>query len=84
MVSSPAVLLLSITTVEFADWSSVLSLSQSAVVSDLDDHILEIATFLVVEESVIMMKVDLELDSVREDEDISLEYLHIKIINVLK
>ena len=39
---------------------------------------------MVGEGSVITMEVDLEIDSVREDEGIPLENLHIKIINVIK
>ena len=39
---------------------------------------------MVVEGSVIMMEVDLEIDSVREDEGIPLENLHINIINIIK
>ena len=39
---------------------------------------------MVVEESVIMMEVDLEIDSVREDEGVPLVNLHIKIIYVIK
>ena len=37
-----------------------------------------------VEGSVIMMEVDLEINSVREDEGIPLENLHIKIINFIR
>ena len=39
---------------------------------------------MVVEGSVIIMEVYLEVDSVRDDEDITLENLYIKIINVLR
>ena len=39
---------------------------------------------MVVEGSMIIMEVYLELDSVRDDEDIILENLHIKIINVIR
>ena len=52
--------------------------------SVLNDNTLERAAFVVVEGSVIMMEVDLEIHSVREDEGIPLENLHIKIINVIK
>ena len=39
---------------------------------------------MVVEGSVIIMEVYLEVDSVRDDEDITLENLHIKIIYVIR
>ena len=39
---------------------------------------------MVVAGSVIMMDVDLEIDSVRKNEGIPLENLHINIINVIR
>ena len=39
---------------------------------------------MVVEGSVILMEVYLEVDSVRDDEDITLENLHIKLKNVIR